>query len=156
MIRVSGVGQCIPVALADQECRFRKRIHLPNVVAVIVADADKLDVLGLELQLAQKVHEADFRRNVGRVHGMTGVPHHVVIAVLDQVAAVDDLELQAVEVIGVRKAQAGARTRADIPRRRGAAFEARERHLRRRRGRPLREGRDGRQRICADADRQHG
>jgi len=50
--------------------------------------------------------------------------------------------------------QAGM-TRADIRRStRRAAFEARERYLRRRRGRTLCQGRDGRQGICADADRE--
>jgi hypothetical protein len=46
---------------------------------------------------------------------------------LDQVAAKYELEFQAVEVICVGKAQAGARTRADIRRTTGrATFEARD------------------------------
>ena len=122
---------------------------------MIVADADILNVVRLQLQLGEQLGDGFLRRLGSRTLPETGIPHHVVVAVLDQVAAEYELEFQAVEVICVGKAQGGARTRADIPRRRDAAFEARERYLGCRRGRPLRQSRDGRQRICADADRQH-
>ena len=41
----AGIGlrvvQCVPVAFADQQCRLRKGGHLPDVIAVIVADPQR-------------------------------------------------------------------------------------------------------------------
>jgi len=123
---------------------------------MIVADADILDVFGLHLELGELFDEALLRRPLARALPEAGIPHHVVVTMLDQVAAENELEFQALEVICVGKAQAGTRTRADIRRTTGrAAFEARERHLWRRRGPALRQSRDSRQHICADAERQH-
>ena len=62
--------------------------------------------------------------------GIARIPHHVVVAVLDQIAAEGQLHLQSVEGVGVGKSE------ADVGRRGvGAALEARERDRRRRLGR---------------------
>ena len=63
------------------------------MVAVIMADADVLDLLGLEIDLRQLIDQAHLGGHVGGGHGMAGIPQQVVVAVLDEVAAVDELEL---------------------------------------------------------------
>jgi hypothetical protein len=57
------VTQDFPIVIADQEHRLRKRV---DVVAVIVADADVLYLLGLDVYLRQQFDEAGLRRHGGR------------------------------------------------------------------------------------------
>src|SRR5215467_5595377 len=117
----------VPVAFAYQQCRLRKRAHLAGVIGVIVADADIGNLLRLEIDLRQQIDEAHLRRDVGLIHGVAGVPQQILVAVLDEIAAVDELKLEVAIGIDVGKA------RVDGSRRLGrAAFEARERYVRRR------------------------
>ena len=91
-----------------------------------MADADVLDLLGLEIDLRQLVDQAHLGRDVGRGHGIAGIPQQVVVAVLDEIAAVDELKLQVAIGIGVRHAL------VDGGRRIGrAAIQPRQRDLRR-------------------------
>src|SRR5205814_3138413 len=95
--------------------------HLTRVVSVIVTDADVLDLVRRELELRQQVDEARLGRRRRRADWVARVPYHVVVAVLDQIAAEGELDLQAGERIGVGHAA------ADVGRARaGAAVEARE------------------------------
>src|SRR5438094_10056220 len=55
-------GDLVPVALADEQGRVRERSELAGMVAVKVADADVLDLLGRDLELLQAIHDADLRR----------------------------------------------------------------------------------------------
>jgi hypothetical protein len=122
----------VPVALADQQRRTRKGRDLAGVVRVVVADADEPHLLGLDVQLRELVDDADLRCDGARAHRVPGVPQQVVVAVPDEVAAVDEGHLQADVREGVGEARdiggAGAR----------AAVEARQRELR---DRGLRHGR---------------
>jgi hypothetical protein len=96
------------------------------MVAVKVADADVLDLVGCDLELLQAIHDADFRRVGIRARGEAGVPHHVVVAVLDQIAAEPERQLEV--LVGERVAEA-----ADVPRRGvGAAVDAGQRDFGRR------------------------
>src|SRR5262245_28210432 len=94
-----------------------------------MANADVLDLLGLNVDLRQKVDQADFRRHVGRGHRMTGIPQQVFLAVLDEIATEYKLKLQIAIRISVREAlvdRGGSRG--------GPAVETRESYLRRLRG----------------------
>jgi hypothetical protein len=115
----------IPIALADQDRRIRKQGHLAGVIGVIVADPDIFDLLGLHADLCQLIDHAFLRRDIRRRHSVPRIPQQVVVAMLDQIAAVDELQLQVAIGIGVREAL------VDGGRRLGrAAIEARERHIR--------------------------
>src|SRR5215467_2732771 len=138
-------GQRIPVALADQERRLRKRSDLADMVTMIMTDADILDLLGRELQLCQEVHEARLRRDRPGAHGVAGIPDHVLVAMLDEIAAEDELHLQVAIGIGVGEPEIHLRWRLT-----GAALEASEGDFRLR----LRRGRQADERVGADADRQ--
>src|SRR5258708_16355170 len=94
---------------------------------MIMADADILDVFGLQLQLGEQFDNTLLRRRGSRTLPETGIPHQVVVTVLDQVAAEDKLNLEAVVRVGVAKAQADVRWGGA-----GAAAEARDRHFSRR------------------------
>jgi hypothetical protein len=120
-------GDRIPVAFADQQGGFRKRGDLAGVVGVIMADADESNLLGLDVELRQLVDDAHLRRHVGGGHGVTGIPQQVLVAMLDQIAAVDELKFQVAVGIGVREALIDRRRRL-----RRAAIEPRERHVGRR------------------------
>jgi hypothetical protein len=61
---------------------------------MIMADADVLDLLGLEIELPQLIDQAHLRRHVGSGHGMTGIPQQVFVAVLDEIATVHELKFQ--------------------------------------------------------------
>src|SRR5262245_9021407 len=76
---------------------------------------------------------------------MTGIPQQVLVAVLDEIAAVDELKFQIPIGIGVREALVDRRGRS-----RGAAVQARERDVRR----GLRRGRQTDERAGACAGRQ--
>ena len=96
------------------------------MVGVEVADADELDLVGRELELRELVDHAHLGRDGTGAHRMAGVPKHVIVAVLDQVAREDERNFHSVVSIGVGKAQ------RDIDRRRaGATVQTRERNLRR-------------------------
>src|SRR5580765_4260106 len=84
----------VPVALADEQRRVRERGELTGMVAVKVADADVLDLLGRNLDLLQAIDDADGRRVGTRARCEAGVPHHVFVAVLDQVAAERERQLE--------------------------------------------------------------
>src|SRR6185295_1862379 len=108
-------GDPVPVALADEQHRVRERRELAGMVAVKVADADVLDLLGRNAELFQAIYDADFRRVGIRAGGEAGVPHHIFVAVLDQVAAERERQLEILvrERIGealtdVRRRGAGA------------------------------------------------
>jgi hypothetical protein len=91
------------------------------VVAVIVADADIFDLVGLEIDLGQEIDQAHLRRDIGRRHGMARVPQQIFVSVLDEIATEDELKFQIAVSISVRE------TLVDGHRRLGrAAFEARE------------------------------
>ena len=100
-------------------------------------------MLGLEAELRELIDDAHLRRHVGRGHGVAGVPQQIIVAMLDEIAAVNELQAQ----LGVRGDVGEALIDRDRRLRR-AAVEARERHVRRLRGR-----RDGRERT---SDRKHG
>ncbi|HEV7599866.1 MAG TPA: GrpB family protein [Bradyrhizobium sp.] len=59
-----------------------------------MADADIFDLIGCKFELPQKIDQAQLRRDVGRRHRVTGVPQHVFVAMLDEIAAEDKLQLQ--------------------------------------------------------------
>ena len=65
-------GQRIPITLADQERRLRERADLTDVVAMIVADADILDLIGLYVDLPQEVHQAHLRGDCTGTHRVAG------------------------------------------------------------------------------------
>src|SRR5437773_1873669 len=77
----------VPVALADEKRRIRERRELAGMVAVEVADADVFHLLRLHLHLGEALDDADLRCVRVRARRETGVPDHVLVAVLDQVAA---------------------------------------------------------------------
>src|SRR4030095_14906178 len=114
----------VPVALADEQRRARERRELAGMVAVKVADADELDLVGRDVELLQAIHDADFRRVGIRAGSKAGVPHHVLGPMLDQVAAIRERQLE----ILVRKRVAEALV--DVGRLGGsAAVDARKRKL---------------------------
>ena len=53
-LRRLGVGQHVPVALADQQRGLRERADLAGVVTVVVADGDVLDLSGVSLSCASR------------------------------------------------------------------------------------------------------
>src|SRR5258708_40139612 len=67
---------------------------------MIMADADILDVFGLQLQLGDQFDDTLLRRRGSRTLPEAGIPHHVVVTGLDQEAAADKLNLES--VVGVR------------------------------------------------------
>ena len=71
------------------------------MVGVIVADADIFDLLGLDADLRELIDQTHLRRHVGRRHGVAGVPQQIVVIVLDEIAAIDELKLQIAVGIGV-------------------------------------------------------
>src|SRR5262245_38980966 len=115
------------------------------MIAMIVADADVLDLLGLEVELSQEVDQARLRRGRAGAHRVAGVPDHVLIAMLDEIAAEDQLQLQVTISIGVGEPEIYFRRRL-----RGAAVEARESDFRL----CLRRSRKADERVGAHADRQ--
>src|SRR4029079_19117038 len=86
-------GDGRPFGLADQQRGLGKRGDLAGVVAMEVADADELDLLWLDVELRELVDDARLRAGVRRARRKTGVPQHVIVAMLDDVAAVDELDL---------------------------------------------------------------
>ena len=106
---------------------FGKEADLAGVIGVIMADADIFDLLGLDVDLRQQIDQAHLRRDIGRGHGVAGVPQQIVVAMLDEIAAEDELKFQIAIGIGVRETLVDGNGRL-----RRAAFEARERHVRRR------------------------
>src|SRR5258708_7814769 len=94
---------------------------------MIMGDADILDVFGLSLQLGEQFDDTLLRRRGSRTLPEAGIPHHVVVTVLDQIAAENKLNFEAVVGVGVAEAQADVRWGSA-----GAAVEARERHFGRR------------------------
>ena len=52
-----------------------------------VADANELDLLGFDLQLGQLIDNAGLWCRRTSAHGVAGIPEHVVLAMLDEVAA---------------------------------------------------------------------
>jgi len=138
-------GYRIPVALADQERRLRERTDLAGVIGVIMADADKCNLLGLELDLRQLIDHANLRRHIGSGHGMTGIPQQILVAVLDEIATVNELKFQIAIRIGVRETLVDGRGRL-----RRAAIQTRERHVRR----CLRRGLQAGERTGARTSRQ--
>jgi len=60
---------------------------LSCMVSMEVADADELDLLRFELELRQLVDDTDLGCWRAGTHRVTGVPEHVVLAMLDEVAA---------------------------------------------------------------------
>src|SRR5262245_25154400 len=79
----------LPISSVD----LRERADLADVIAVIVADADVLDLLGLDVDLPQQIDQAHFRRHVGGGHGMAGIPQQVFVAVLDEIATVSEQKI---------------------------------------------------------------
>ena len=80
-------GDPSPLALADQQRGVGERAELAGVVGVKMADADLLDLLGLDLQLPELLDERDPRRARIRPRQVAGVPDHHVVAGADRVAA---------------------------------------------------------------------
>jgi hypothetical protein len=115
----------VPISLADEQRRVGERTELPGVVGVEVADADVLDLLRGDLELRELFRQADLRRVRAGSRRESGVPHHVVAAVLDHVAAEGERQHLVCRIgKGVGKALGdGDRLRA------GAAVEAGERHF---------------------------
>ena len=116
-----GIGDDIPIALADEQRRLRKLACLAGVVAVIMADADVLHLCGRDLELREKIGEARLGRRGRGPDGVAGVPDHVVVAVPDQVAAERELHLEAVVGVCVGESLADVRRRGV-----GAALKTRE------------------------------
>ena len=69
------------------------------MIAVIVADADEFHLLRSYFQLRELVDHGDFGSYCACAYGLTGIPHHVIVAVLYEIAAVDELQLE----FGIRK-----------------------------------------------------
>src|SRR5580700_12104897 len=92
-----------------------------------MADADVLDIIGLEADLRQLGYDAHFRRDFGRCHGMAGVPQKVLVAMFDEVAAVDELKLEVAVREGVGETLVHCRRRLGR-----AAVETGKRHVWRR------------------------
>ena len=84
-----------------------------------------MPLFGLDADFVQLVDDTHLRRHVGRGHGMTSIPQQVLVAVLDEIAAVNELNLQ----IAVRERVREALIDQDRRLRRDA-IETRERHLR--------------------------
>ena len=138
-------GDAVPVALADEQRRVRERRELAGVVAVEVADADELDLVGRDVELLQAIHDADLRRVGAPAGGEARVPHHVFVAVLDQVAAERERQLEV--LVGERVGEA----LADVRRRgAGAAVDAGQRDV----GRRLRHRRQADEDVGAQAERE--
>ena len=83
---------------------FGKEFYLASMVGMIVADAHIFDLIGLDVDLGQLIDHADLWRNIGCRHRMTGIPQHIFVAVLDDIATEDELNLQAREGIRIREA----------------------------------------------------
>ena len=94
----------VPIALADEQRGFRERRELARVVGVVVADADILHLVGRDLELRELVGKAHLRCVRVRAWHKAGVPHHVFVAVLDDVAAIGEGSLHV--LVGERVAPA--------------------------------------------------
>src|SRR5262249_29064646 len=137
-------GETVPIPLADQQGRLGKLIRLADVIGMEVADADELHLLGRDLQLREQIRGADLGSNGTSSRRLSRVPHHIVVAVLDEIAAVDELELDA--RVGIRAGEA----RVELYRRnRSATVDPGERDLR-----GLGAGRQAGASTCADEERQ--
>lgn len=77
----------VPVPLTNQQACSRKVGQLSSMVGMEVADANELDLLGFDLQLGQLIDNADLWCRRASTHGVASIPEHVVLAVLDEVAA---------------------------------------------------------------------
>src|SRR4029079_615581 len=73
--------------------RLRERRDLAGMIGVKMADADILDLIGLDVDPGESIDQAHLRRDVRRRHGMAGVPQHVLVAVLEKIATEDKLNL---------------------------------------------------------------
>src|SRR5215831_15287614 len=97
-------GDRFPFLSANQQGCFREGVDLASMVGMIVADSDIFDLIGLNVDLGQLIDHAHLWCNIGRRHGMTGIPQHILVTMLDEVATEDELNLQAREGKGVREA----------------------------------------------------
>ena len=77
----------VPVTLTNQQACSRKGGQLSSMVGMEVADANELDLLGFDLQLGQLIDNAGLWCRRASTHGVPSIPEHVVLAVLDEVAA---------------------------------------------------------------------
>jgi hypothetical protein len=77
--------QDVPIAIADQERRLRKQV-LADMVGVTMAETDVLDLIGSDVHLRQQIDEAGLRRNAAGAHAKAGIPDHVIVAMLDEIA----------------------------------------------------------------------
>ena len=91
-----------------------------------MADADKFDLLGLDVDLGEVIDQARLRCDVRRRHGVAGIPQHILIAMLDEIATEDELNFQVAIGKRIREALVDGCRRL-----RRAAIEARQRHVRR-------------------------
>ena len=98
-------GQHVPVPLADQQRRGGKCAGLSGVVAVVVADADVFDLLGLDVEFGKLLRQRCLGCCGARAQGLTRIPHHVLVATADQVAAEGELDLGAPQRPCIGKAQ---------------------------------------------------
>src|SRR3954451_17894819 len=96
------------------------------MVGMVVADANVFDLIRLDADLGQLIDYACLWRNIGRHHGMTGIPQHILVAVLDEIAAEHELNLEVREGIRIREALVNDRGCL-----RCAAIEAGQHYLRR-------------------------
>jgi hypothetical protein len=90
----------LEIGLPHQQLRVRESAGLADMVEMPVADPDRLDLLGPELQLGELVDDASLDPDgLGRIVevvadqgvGEAGVPQHVMGTVADQIAASDDV-----------------------------------------------------------------
>src|SRR6202035_5217066 len=86
--------QCVPVTLADQQGGPRERSELSRVICVVMANADVLDLLRTELQLAKLIDQTHFRTFGQLSQRVSSVPYHVLGPMPNQVAAVSKPELE--------------------------------------------------------------
>ena len=66
-----GARDLIPVALANQQQRLRKRRDLARVIGMIVTDSHISNLIGLEVELRELINDAHLRRDIWRGHGVT-------------------------------------------------------------------------------------
>src|ERR1700730_3501268 len=135
----------VPVAFSDEQRGVGERLELAGMVAVKVADADVLDLLGCDRQLLQAINDTDLRGAGVRAGFEAGVPHHVFVAMLDQVAAEREGQLEVVVGKGIGEALADVRRRGA-----GAAVDAGQRDF----GGRLRHRRQADENVGAQAERE--
>ncbi len=138
----------LPVAFADQQQSLRKRGDLPGVVGMEMADADIFDLIGVKFELRKLIDQTDLGRHVRGGHGVASIPQHVVVAMLDQIAAKHELHFQVAIRKRVRKTLVDRGRRL----RRPAIGHPRQRDL----GRALRERGEGNKRVGANAGCNEG